>query len=270
MINFFRKIRKQLADDNKPLKYMRYAFGEIVLVVVGILIALQINNWNQNKNEQNKIKEYAVSLIQDLEGDIKMASEIQRQNEEIVARIDSLKQYTLNRKIEDMSNFALLYFTLNKPHRPYTWKRTTITELKNSGALGLIKNDSLSKLISEYDAYTYHLDDDFINDRIQFEKATDLSVSVVNQNYPNLFEFSEKLLPNNNERGKNFFESKEYIEAKSIDLGLVTKDLDQIHEMTNSYSVLMRYLRIRTDEELPKLTNDAEKIIILLKQTYLD
>ena len=41
MIGFFRKIRKKLADDNKPLKYMRYAIGEIVLVVIGILIALQ-------------------------------------------------------------------------------------------------------------------------------------------------------------------------------------------------------------------------------------
>ncbi len=71
-------------------------------------------------------------------------------------------------------------------------------------------------------------------------------------------------------KGDLFFENKEYIEAKSIDLGLITKDLDQIHEMTNSYSVLMRYLRIRTDVELPKLTNRAEKIIILLKETYLD
>jgi len=49
MINFFRKIRKKLADDNKPLKYMRYAIGEIVLVVVGILIALSINNWNEDQ-----------------------------------------------------------------------------------------------------------------------------------------------------------------------------------------------------------------------------
>jgi len=49
MINFFRKIRKQLAEDNKPLKYARYAIGEIALVVIGILIAISINNrTNQN------------------------------------------------------------------------------------------------------------------------------------------------------------------------------------------------------------------------------
>ena len=53
MINFFRRIRKQLADDNKPLKYARYAIGEIVLVVVGILIALQINNWNETVTSRN-------------------------------------------------------------------------------------------------------------------------------------------------------------------------------------------------------------------------
>lgn len=49
MINFFRKLRKKMADENRPIKYIRYAIGEIVLVVIGILIALQINTWNQNR-----------------------------------------------------------------------------------------------------------------------------------------------------------------------------------------------------------------------------
>jgi hypothetical protein len=44
MLPFFRRIRKELADDNQTLKYARYAIGEIVLVVIGILIALQINS----------------------------------------------------------------------------------------------------------------------------------------------------------------------------------------------------------------------------------
>lgn len=270
MIKFFRRIRQQLLTENKFSKYLLYAIGEIILVVIGILVALSLNNWNQSQNEQNKIKEYAVSLVQDLEGDITMTRQIQRQNEDIVSRIDSLNEYIHNRKIEDFSNLDMLYFTLNKPHRPYTWKRTTITELKNSGALGLIKNDSLSKMISEYDAFTYHLDDDFINDRIQFEKATDLSTKVVNHNYPNLLEFRIKLLPIDNTRDYNFFESQEYLAANSINLELITKDINQIQEMANTYSVLMLYLRIRTDDELPQLANDAAEIIALLKETYLD
>jgi len=55
MIPFFRKIRKKMADDNKPLKYARYAIGEIVLVVIGILIALQINNRNEQHKSDAKI-----------------------------------------------------------------------------------------------------------------------------------------------------------------------------------------------------------------------
>jgi len=52
MIPFFRKIRKQMVDQNKPMKYMRYAIGEIALVVIGILIVLSINNWNQHRNNR--------------------------------------------------------------------------------------------------------------------------------------------------------------------------------------------------------------------------
>ena len=49
MIKFFRKIRYDLIENNKTGKYLKYAIGEIVLVVIGILIALSINNWNQNR-----------------------------------------------------------------------------------------------------------------------------------------------------------------------------------------------------------------------------
>ena len=51
MIPFFRKIRHKLANENKFIQYSRYAIGEILLVVLGILIALQINQWNENRKE---------------------------------------------------------------------------------------------------------------------------------------------------------------------------------------------------------------------------
>ncbi len=71
MIKFFRKIRQNLLSEGKTGKYFKYAIGEIVLVVIGILIALQINNWNENKNNNAKIKTLFDQVLQDLEQDIK-------------------------------------------------------------------------------------------------------------------------------------------------------------------------------------------------------
>jgi len=69
MIKFFRKIRYNLMGKGKTGKYLKYAIGEIVLVVIGILIALSINNWNENR--KSKINEEAVllKLLEDLKTD---------------------------------------------------------------------------------------------------------------------------------------------------------------------------------------------------------
>jgi hypothetical protein len=56
MLNFFRKMRKQLASDNKFRKYFRYAFGEVALIMIGIFMALQLNNWNENRKQEAQFK----------------------------------------------------------------------------------------------------------------------------------------------------------------------------------------------------------------------
>lgn len=71
MLPFFRKIRYRLAKNNQFFKYSRYAFGEIVLVVVGILIALYINNWNENRKEREKFDQTLVEVQKELIGNIK-------------------------------------------------------------------------------------------------------------------------------------------------------------------------------------------------------
>jgi len=53
VINFFRRIRKQLLAENKTGKYLKYAIGEILLVMIGILLALQVNNWNESEKQKN-------------------------------------------------------------------------------------------------------------------------------------------------------------------------------------------------------------------------
>jgi hypothetical protein len=65
MIKFFRKIRQRLLTENKFSKYLIYAIGEIILVVIGILIALSINNWNDYRKERNEEKIVLVALLQE-------------------------------------------------------------------------------------------------------------------------------------------------------------------------------------------------------------
>ncbi len=71
MIKFFRKIRQQLLSENKTSKYFKYAIGEIILVMIGILLALQVNDWNTKRllksKEQVYLKQIKISLNNDLE-----------------------------------------------------------------------------------------------------------------------------------------------------------------------------------------------------------
>lgn len=67
MIPFFRKIRYRLAEDNQFLKYSRYAIGEIILVVIGILIALQVNDWNENRKSKIRERMYLKKLYEDIQ-----------------------------------------------------------------------------------------------------------------------------------------------------------------------------------------------------------
>ena len=80
MIKLFRKTRKQLADDNKPIKYMRYAIGEIVLVVIGILIALSINNWNEYQKTIKNEEEILMSLQKEIIDIIDRLGEVKIKN----------------------------------------------------------------------------------------------------------------------------------------------------------------------------------------------
>ena len=69
MIKFFRKIRQNLLMENKIGKYFKYAIGEIILVVMGILIALQINNWNEDRKNNQSVKTSIKALLEDLKRD---------------------------------------------------------------------------------------------------------------------------------------------------------------------------------------------------------
>jgi len=269
LIPFFRKIRKSLVNEDKFVKYSKYAIGEIILVVFGILIALQVNNWNERRNEQGKIKKYALSLAQDLENDVKMVDTIQYIAKQIALRIDSLSNYTRNKEINEISNLDVFCLSWMKLYRPYSWNRATLDELKNSGSLQLIKNNELSKKIVEYDALTLHMDEDYNEDNIQSNNAWLLISEVVNVNYPNITQLREVIrFSANYGTLKDIFLSPEYMEMKTYNLDLNTKDKEAIVSAVNNYIMLQFNIEIRTVIELPKLVADAKELISLLKKEY--
>ncbi|MFZ9003545.1 MAG: DUF6090 family protein, partial [Robiginitalea sp.] len=71
MLRFFRQFRQRLLTDNKFSKYLLYGVGEIVLVVIGILIALQINTWNKDREDRLEERQLLIRLEKELEDDLK-------------------------------------------------------------------------------------------------------------------------------------------------------------------------------------------------------
>lgn len=80
MIKFFRKIRQNLLEEGRIGKYLKYAFGEIVRVVFGILIAFQLNEWNDHHKQMKLEKEYYCRLLDDAKLDKKMIIGIKKIN----------------------------------------------------------------------------------------------------------------------------------------------------------------------------------------------
>ena len=155
MLNFFRNIRKQLLSENKTVQYFKYAIGETVLVVIGILIALSINNWNQEKTnrteEQNYYKNIKRQLNEDKGGILgnvdynnnylqqyKFAINIIEKNDR--SEIDSLAQITINlMKFSDFHRQSNIYETM-----------------VNSGEIKLLKNQKIiEKLQHLEETYIY-------------------------------------------------------------------------------------------------------------------
>lgn len=150
MIKFFRKIRFNLMSENKTSKYFKYAIGEIILVVIGILIALQINTWNQ---ERILFKEEQIILKNIKEEFIENKKVIQSAMEQYDNGFNSCRTIMslIGKSKEEISRHnidSLLFNSLDTgSFRP---SENTISDLIQSGRLQLIQNEKLKHLIYDW------------------------------------------------------------------------------------------------------------------------
>lgn len=156
MIKFFSKIRQKLLQQNRITRYLAYAIGEIFLVVIGILIALQINNWNENRKLDQQEKSYLNRLIQENKSDVlTFAAEIERleMNNEKISNLSNAfkdKDSSDSLLVQSVSEF-MIYGSLYPRFNPSI---STYEDLSSTGNLGIIKDTGLrDQIVKHYQSY---------------------------------------------------------------------------------------------------------------------
>jgi len=164
MIKFFRKIRQNLILENKTGKYLKYAIGEIALVVIGILIALQINNWNDQYMRANEEKELLKDLIKDIDQDIEtLEYTLERDSIFIVSNKIILSAFKNDSILKDSLAFAQTAVN-SSFFQSFNPTNTVFNSMQSTGKLSYIFSDLIRKEIqSYYDYSAYVVEGDQIN-----------------------------------------------------------------------------------------------------------
>ena len=149
MIKFFRKIRQRLMIENKFSKYLIYAIGEIILVVIGILIALQVNNWNAHKKERTLESILLENLLMDLQKDYQTLNGVIRDNQYKLSVLDTVF-HEINYNPDYFIDDFIRHNTLFPFYGVFSISKGTYVETLSSGKLSLILTDSLKSEISDY------------------------------------------------------------------------------------------------------------------------
>lgn len=152
MIKIFKNIRKTLVNEGKTTSYLKYAIGEILLVVIGILIALQVNNWNEDRKEslqENQIIDNLRIEFEKISDSLKLDIENLEKSQNARLRILKLMNKTSQDLSLEQSWDSLLSRSISIPSIfPSSY---ILEELKNSGKIYRLKNNSVKTLLYKYD-----------------------------------------------------------------------------------------------------------------------
>ena len=180
MIKFFRRIRYNLMETGKTGKYFKYAIGEIVLVVIGILIALQINNWNQERLQQQSELKFLKGIQAEFKlnkdyliNSIKMNQEGLKTGKEIMS--------LMNQDVEILKsiNIDSLLFQIFE-YGGFEISENTILEVMQVGQLQNLENDQLKSFILEWSQQKIKID----RNRITLTEKSDYLVRYLMTRYP--------------------------------------------------------------------------------------
>ena len=193
MIKFFRKIRQRLLTENKFSKYLLYAIGEIVLVVIGILIALQLNNLNEESKNREFEKEILAQIQENINNDKLALKQIVNDFNKAITSSEKILQSEVSDKTEDSIKIWLGSIIMFNRFQPLT----NAYEVLKSKGLDKISNKNLRFLLGKY----------YDDEASQMIKSTnDIELTFNNHWLPVLFEEMVE------------FEFKKYVELKDYSI----------------------------------------------------
>jgi hypothetical protein len=249
MINFFRKIRKKLADDNKPLKYMRYAIGEIVLVVIGIMIALSINNWNSQQIEIKKLKGDLLYVIQDIRKDKKQLIQLKEQRLEVVGyTTEFIESYLYSKPItfvDPIENFRRIIEDIIFINNDNGFKRVNSSKIFES-----IKYEAISNKMSEYSAAVEYI-------RFQENNQNSFTEQMEGELFKN--GFYSKIYPY---MRASFTKGKFAYPQQKLDLGALIKNNEEAKAIFSRYEITMAWIVSLYDD----LIRQGEELILEIEE----
>ena len=150
MIKFFRKIRHRLIADKSFGKYLLYAIGEIILVVIGILIALQLNNWNAHKKQIILEKEYYCRLLEDAMLDKEQINNLLELAKDRLTASNQATRLLINSQVPKVEIGTQIFLSTKAIYSDFKPNNSAYEDLKSGANLNIISDKSIIKALNKY------------------------------------------------------------------------------------------------------------------------
>jgi hypothetical protein len=176
MFRFFRKLRNTALMESRFVRYVLYALGEILLVVIGILIALYINERQQWREDRQQEQFYLQALQQDLEQNLLELDRVIEKSGGVLRACDSIFDYSKRIPHRIPGDSLLKYMGKISGYTKHMTQQGTIQDLMGSGNLAVILNDSIRRAVATWEAdmkLTRELEEDAKNSRLSYNQYLD-------------------------------------------------------------------------------------------------
>lgn len=150
MIRFFRKLRQNLLTQNRGSKYLLYALGEILLVVIGILLALQVNNWNEERKQRKLEQDYYCRLLEDINLDERQVADLLEASSERLKAANRAVRLLLGEDPKKVEVATEINDAIKAIYSDFTPNDAAFVDLKSGANLNIIRDKSVISALNNY------------------------------------------------------------------------------------------------------------------------